>query len=555
MLCLSCTLVGLNNIYCNSFDKMQRQSSNPELLFKKRCKYIGSVAITTLSHEDRLHFVNDKMLEMKDGSKGIGVILIVTNEGIKALNEKETAVKFAHSISCIAFSTCLPGKKLFAYIARSKQSDGKSIIQAHIFRTKKGSHSQQLSAGVSNAFSIAYSRSETRRKTREQLFQSEAELQLPQSITAKRGGGKHWAKLEIAKGHDFSSHAVLARAKGVAPFEKIDFQKKQPLEKSEIDSPIILETKKNSSTTVESNMIDKTVSSNLKSSITDLSNIESSNAIITQAKKKISSSNTHEIVELNRKNQPIVMRDIKPRSKTLDIVSVSDKFSGLCFSDNKNVQCYENIQVPKNIQCYENVQNKDWDTENSAKLRTKSDVASSNSSSNFVSQNPLINTNCEMTSDMVLRNSDWFQPGFSREIAIEVLEHCSIGSFIIRDSMSHLGCYVMTVKVPLNIKSNGIANFLIEKTENNFYRIKGFSSTYPSLVDLVAFYGSVEQDLPCRLRLANNNPLFMENNLPNNIPEVSNLHIIDDDDYDEYDDPDYEYFNTTDEIMKELQCQ
>ncbi|XP_012557558.1 uncharacterized protein LOC105844930 [Hydra vulgaris] len=506
----------------------QKQSTNPEILYKKRCKYIGSIAITTLSQEDRLHFVNNKMLEMKEGSKGIAVILVVTNEGIKAFNERETAVKFAHSISSTAFSTCLPNKRLFAYVARSKQSGGKSIIQAHVFRTKKSRHSHQLSSSVSNAFSIAFSRSETRQKSREQVFQSETEIQYSKSVSGKKSGGKVWAKLEIAKGHDFASHAVLARVKGNSPLQ---------LEKNKsFDKDQLIDIKVKSPTVSLSE--NTTVSKELTIGSNELSN-EELTPDKTEDKRKISSTFTHEIVELNRKDQPTKNNEVKVRANTIDVVNVSERFSGSFFPDSNKTQQYENIVIS----------NKDNDIK-SVKLRSHTESLINNH--NTFSCNS-IETPVDKSVNDILANAEWFQPGFSREIAEEVLEHRSVGSFIIRDSMSHLGCYVITIKVPPNIKTNGFANFLIERVESNFFRIKGFTSTYPTLLDLVTYYGSIEQDIPCRLRLANNNPLFSEN-INTDLSDKLNINDDSDDD-DEYDDPDYEYFNTTDEIMRELQSQ
>ena len=47
----------------------------------------------------------------------------------------------AHSIMRIAFSTCSVDSKLFSYVAKSSvTSQNPSILQAHVFKTKKGSH-------------------------------------------------------------------------------------------------------------------------------------------------------------------------------------------------------------------------------------------------------------------------------------------------------------------------------------------------------------------------------------------------------------------------------
>ncbi len=54
-------------------------------------------------------------------------------------------VKMAHAIMRVAFSTCSPDTKLFAYVAKSGTSvTSQSILQAHVFKAKKASHVCQL---------------------------------------------------------------------------------------------------------------------------------------------------------------------------------------------------------------------------------------------------------------------------------------------------------------------------------------------------------------------------------------------------------------------------
>ena len=52
-------------------------------LYKKPCKYIGSVAVPKRQTEERQKFIRDKFEEMKDVVKGIPVVVMVTEEGIK----------------------------------------------------------------------------------------------------------------------------------------------------------------------------------------------------------------------------------------------------------------------------------------------------------------------------------------------------------------------------------------------------------------------------------------------------------------------------------------
>ncbi len=59
-----------------------------------------------------------------------------------------------------------------------------------------------------------------------------------------------------------------------------------------------------------------------------------------------------------------------------------------------------------------------------------------------------------------------------REIALEILVQQEIGSFIIRDSTTHPGCYALSVKVPKFENPTGISHYLIHRTKNGNFKLK-----------------------------------------------------------------------------------
>ena len=137
---------------------LRRENAKEYFYFEKSCKFIGSLAITLLNGNERQAFVNEKLLEMKDVGKGVPVILLVSEEGIKILKEDHSAVKMAHGITRVLFSTSHPDRKLFAYVVSIPGPNGKVVTQAHMFKTIKSKHTQELSSSISRAFKIAYSR-------------------------------------------------------------------------------------------------------------------------------------------------------------------------------------------------------------------------------------------------------------------------------------------------------------------------------------------------------------------------------------------------------------
>jgi len=59
-----------------------------------------------------------------------------------------------------------------------------------------------------------------------------------------------------------------------------------------------------------------------------------------------------------------------------------------------------------------------------------------------------------------------------REVALEILSQQDIGSFLVRDSTTHPGCYALSVKVPKYDNPSGISHYLITRTPQNTIRFK-----------------------------------------------------------------------------------
>lgn len=102
--------------------------------------------------------------------------------------------------------------------------------------------------------------------------------------------------------------------------------------------------------------------------------------------------------------------------------------------------------------------------------------------------------------DNVSESSPWYQPHIPRDLAVNILSDCSVGSFIVRNSQSQMssGCLALTVRVPKSFNGSGILHYLIVVSESGF-RIKGFSKVFPSLSGLVIHHSVMKENLPCRL--------------------------------------------------------
>ncbi|KAK0061197.1 tensin-4-like isoform X2, partial [Biomphalaria pfeifferi] len=102
--------------------------------------------------------------------------------------------------------------------------------------------------------------------------------------------------------------------------------------------------------------------------------------------------------------------------------------------------------------------------------------------------------------DETLRNMAWYQAGLPREIALEILQQEDVGSFIVRDSSTHPGCYALSVRVPKYENATGISHYLILRTHRGV-KLKGLDKEWSTLTALVTHHTVMREMLPCTLKL------------------------------------------------------
>ncbi|XP_067658398.1 tensin homolog isoform X1 [Haliotis asinina] len=138
--------------------------------------------------------------------------------------------------------------------------------------------------------------------------------------------------------------------------------------------------------------------------------------------------------------------------------------------------------------------------------------------------------------DEALRHAPWYQAGIPREIALEILQQEDVGSFIVRDSTTHPGCFALSVRVPKYENSSGISHYLIIKTQRGV-KLKGLDKEWSNLTALVIHHTVMREMLPCTLKLPRkaNNPTFKDS---------------DKDDREE--DPDYQRLSDFSNMMEQL---
>ncbi|KAH3817308.1 hypothetical protein DPMN_118841, partial [Dreissena polymorpha] len=111
--------------------------------------------------------------------------------------------------------------------------------------------------------------------------------------------------------------------------------------------------------------------------------------------------------------------------------------------------------------------------------------------------------------DETLRNALWYQAGIPRDVALEILSQEDIGSFIVRDSSTHPGCFALSVRVPKFSNPSGISHYLIMKTADGV-KLKGLDKEWSNVVSLVTHHSIMAEMLPCTLKVPRDttNPAF-----------------------------------------------
>lgn len=624
---------------------LKRQVHKNKFYFEKPCKFIGSLAISLLKGNERQAFVNEKLLEMKDVGKGISVLLFVNDEGIKVLKVDKSAVKMAHGITKVLFSTCHPDQKLFAYVVRAPAANGKTITQAHMFRTSKSKHTHELSSSISRAFKTAYERSTLKRQNKVNEFEKEAENN-KQKINAQK---KRWARGELAHGHDNAGHALRARGyqskrsdehpsggiqKLVDSLEKEEKSKEPQWQRGNLNSQnstdapvrkisdsarILPFSEEEFNVNQEQPLPPTLLASNQKVTSGD---------VFTKTQTAEEEDNNFDLRKVSQESTPLDDWDIVRGQSQSNVhnVSVSNfvfpvqKFGAI--GEHQSPASNSSPSIAKPVSRFGYIPDSDeeewvgesddqeegdelvnWEytnitqkmavppvvpeTKNEAvskeaivaevsteamkvanqadivpeeEVNTPKPVRSNNNNGHVKKRSrkkrhqPSINR-MTLSEEQILKDSEWYQPGFSRSIAEEILQNRPNGSFFIRDSTSHPGSFVMTMRVSKTVKESQVMNYLIVQDRDGLYRIKGFSNIFPGLTYLVAHYSSIEEDIPCRLYLSNDNPLFQnEGDDATGDGKVQedliNLDYLLDEDCD---DQDYVNFSSNADICRELE--
>ncbi|XP_058449703.1 uncharacterized protein LOC131429535 [Malaya genurostris] len=96
-----------------------------------------------------------------------------------------------------------------------------------------------------------------------------------------------------------------------------------------------------------------------------------------------------------------------------------------------------------------------------------------------------------------LCNESWYHENLPRDLSLELLTNKTPGQFIVRKSTTQQDCYALSLRVPP--PGPKIAHYLIVRTANDGYQIKGFHKEFTSLRALIVHHSVMPESLPVPL--------------------------------------------------------
>jgi hypothetical protein len=95
----------------------------------------------------------------------------------------------------------------------------------------------------------------------------------------------------------------------------------------------------------------------------------------------------------------------------------------------------------------------------------------------------------------------WLKNDLTREEAENYLMDKEIGVFLIRQSETIKDCYVLSIKVAKYINMSEISHYIIIKSRENCFKIRGFVKEFNDLKSLVTHCSFIRDMLPVLLNL------------------------------------------------------
>lgn len=104
-----------------------------------------------------------------------------------------------------------------------------------------------------------------------------------------------------------------------------------------------------------------------------------------------------------------------------------------------------------------------------------------------------------------LKDAAWFHAGLSREVSLEILLQQPPGSFLVRQSESHMKCFALSMRVAPPSPPK-LSHYLIEKSHRG-YKFKGYIKEFTTLKSLAVHHSVLKEHLQLPLILPSSRAL------------------------------------------------
>lgn len=494
-------------------------------------QYMGSFPVNGSEQVVRADFVTAQLHHMKETSKSVPVLVVISLTGVKICRREDSSVRMAHALRRISYATCEPAHALFGFVAREPRGPPTRQF-CHSFTTDTPKQAEELNALVGNAFRMAFATqlqpySALSNSWRKDSSEDGSELD-NMGIRAPTGisglplhyphnnsyNSRNMGKCELtldSKPNDMGSPSGSEESN--SPTELNCYRRltdKPPLMKRlamGISGALMMQAADDSTPLVNDN---STSPKNHPVSLND--------------------GYINEAVSESEVKSSMKTSNIKDKLSTEDInVSPGIPVKRIHI-DSVNINIDQPIidkTMPSNfnhefIRKHNNIKNSMHTICGLKSSRATSSSSGGSSCGGCGANNTVINHKAAaLREETELRLAPWFQAGIPREIALEVLANQPVGAFMVRSSTSKAGCFALSLRVPKDFQPTGIAHYLILRTAKG-YKIKGFTKEFTSLTSLVTHHSVMPELLPCPLSLSRYNPSYSKTDSNKDFEDIDN---------------------------------
>lgn len=501
----------------------------------KEAEYLLSFPVIGENGEERVDYMKNHLAEMRESNniadKAKPVLLMISLSGIKVCSNNGESVYMAHALKRISYATCQPEHCQFSFLAREPKAHG--LVQyCHTFLTKTPDEATKLNSIVAQAFTIAYTnkRADGERPalTFHDVIQNQMEAcreqfeenskQKQEVLTAKFSQistphvdqiAQQRKERRLKEDHEDSDHKPAN--------DRLRLQAQISGENSPaLGSPVAYMKVAMSLNLDSCPDVDQRTLNSISRILEALNSGEARvhGSPVTILKDTIDAHFKNGLSR-NFSRSPVnsFEDNLSPFSpvssstllcETSDLGNVFHATNAVHMGDGLNAFPLKSSQKPsQGCRVVEPQGASKWsqDQRRSKPLQTQETAV--------VADLGKANRKMQETRDEAeicdgsLQDTVWYRPGIAREIVLDMLSQQEPGLFIVRDSLTHPGCYALSIKLPTHdsCTSSDIAHYLITKTPRGTFKLKGLAKEWNSLMALVTHHTVMKEILPCLLIL------------------------------------------------------